>query len=93
LLCLCCAEYERKQEKMKFFGKHCSPIVDNMYLGGSLVARDREKLKARGVTHVLNCAADVCPDYLAADGDIAYKHMYLLDHNSGAAPDQYFFRI
>ncbi len=68
---------------MKFFGKHCSPIVDNMFLGGSLVARDREKLKARGVTHVLNCAADVCPDYLAADGDIAYKHMYLLDHNSG----------
>jgi hypothetical protein len=30
--------------------------------------------------HVLNCAADVCPDYLPAD--FTYKHLFLLDHNA-----------
>ena len=75
------SEHERKQAKLRFFGAHCSPITENVYLGGMRVARDGAKLRARGVTHVLNCAADVCPDYLAGDGDIAYKHMYLLDHH------------
>jgi hypothetical protein len=46
------SEYERKQAKMKFFGRHCSMITDNVFLGGSLVARDKEKLKSKGVTYV-----------------------------------------
>ena len=56
--------------------------------GGSIVARDREKLRLNGITHVLNCAGDVCANYLEneLDGEgkklIQYKQLFLLDSNA-----------
>ena len=81
------SEYEKKQAKMKFFGKHCSKITDNVFLGGSLVANDKAKLLKYGITHVVNCAADVCPNYFENELDefgkpsFKYKKLFLLDAN------------
>ena len=43
-----------KREKIAFFDKECSKVVDHVYLGGAAVARDRDILKQHGITHILN---------------------------------------
>ena len=54
----------RKQFENAMFNQVCSPIIDNfLYLGSDNVAKDLNKLKENGITHVINCAADYSADY------------------------------
>jgi hypothetical protein len=34
-----------------------------LYVGGVIVAKDYALLKEHGITHVINCAGDVCRNY------------------------------
>jgi dual specificity MAP kinase phosphatase len=46
------------------FNHVCSSVLDGfMYLGSDNVAKDYNKLKENGITHVINCAADYSADY------------------------------
>jgi protein-tyrosine phosphatase len=71
----------RKQYENEMFKGVCSMILDDfLYLGSDLVAKDLNKLKACGITHVINCAADYSSDY-HIDKGIKYLSLHLKDHN------------
>ena len=62
------------------FNSVCSPILDEfLYLGSDQVAKDLNKLKNNGITHVINCAADYSADY-HIDKGIKYLSLHLKDH-------------
>ena len=44
-----------------------------------MVARDSEQIVKRGITHVINCAADFSDDY-HKDAGVIYKSYHLKDH-------------
>ncbi|GBG71022.1 hypothetical protein CBR_g8320 [Chara braunii] len=71
------SELEMRRDKMAFYEKQCSRVMDHVYLGSDVVARNRETLRAAGITHVLNCVGFVCTEYFA--GDLKYKTLWLHD--------------
>ncbi|XP_047332671.1 protein-tyrosine-phosphatase MKP1-like [Impatiens glandulifera] len=73
-------EFQYKREKLAFFDKECSRIMDHVYLGSDAVARNREILRQNGITHVLNCVGFVCPEYFKTE--LVYKTLWLQDSPS-----------
>ncbi|KAL5986109.1 hypothetical protein ACLOJK_028099 [Asimina triloba] len=69
-----------KRDRIAFFDKECSKVADHIYLGGDVVARNRDILREHGITHVLNCVGFVCPEYFKAD--LVYKTLWLQDSPS-----------
>mmetsp|Transcript_1943 Transcript_1943/g.3363 ORF Transcript_1943/g.3363 Transcript_1943/m.3363 type:complete len:240 (+) Transcript_1943:1781-2500(+) len=70
----------RNQYVNAMFNGVCSEVLDKLiYLGSDVVARDFDKLKASGITHVINCAADYSADYHKERG-IQYLSFHLKDH-------------
>ncbi|XP_071705057.1 protein-tyrosine-phosphatase MKP1-like [Rutidosis leptorrhynchoides] len=73
-------EFEFKKDKLAFFDKECSRIIDHVYLGSDAVAKNRNVLRENGITHVLNCVGFVCPEYFK--NDLVYKTLWLQDSPS-----------
>lgn len=70
----------RKEYENAMFNHVCSCILDEfMYLGSDNVAKDYNKLKDNGITHVINCAADYSADY-HLDKGLKYLSFHLKDH-------------
>ncbi|KAK9684153.1 hypothetical protein RND81_10G190200 [Saponaria officinalis] len=69
-----------KKDKIASFDKECSKVAEHIYLGGDVVARDKDILKKNGITHVLNCVGFVCPEYFKAD--FVYRTLWLQDSPS-----------
>lgn len=67
----------KRQDKLLYFAQHCTQLTDYMCVGGKQVAQDLAKLKANGITHVLNCAGDICDNYF--EGEFEYMKLYILD--------------
>ena len=62
------------------FNHVCSCVLDDfLFLGSDMVAKDYNKLKDNGITHVINCAADYSADY-HIDKGIKYLSLHLKDH-------------
>ncbi|PIN22947.1 Dual specificity phosphatase [Handroanthus impetiginosus] len=70
-------EFEFRKDKLAFFNKECSRILDHIYLGSDAIAKDREILRQNGITHVLNCVGFVCPEYFK--DELVYKTLWLQD--------------
>uniref|UniRef100_A0A7N0TF03 Protein-tyrosine-phosphatase MKP1 n=1 Tax=Kalanchoe fedtschenkoi TaxID=63787 RepID=A0A7N0TF03_KALFE len=73
-------EFLFNKDKLAFFDKDCSRIAEHIYLGSAAVAKNWEILKKNGITHVLNCAGFVCPEYFK--NDLVYKTLWLQDSPS-----------
>lgn len=73
-------EFEFQKDKLAFFNKECSRIVDHIYLGSDTVAKSREVLRQNRITHVLNCVGFLCPEYFK--NDLVYKTLWLQDSPS-----------
>ncbi|XP_074309994.1 protein-tyrosine-phosphatase MKP1 [Silene latifolia] len=73
-------KFESNRDRLAFYEKECSRIVDHIYLGSEMVAKSREVLRQNGITHVLNCVGFVCPEYFK--GDLGYKTLWLQDSPS-----------
>ncbi|KAK1438177.1 hypothetical protein QVD17_03982 [Tagetes erecta] len=73
-------EFEFKKDKLAFFDKECSRIIDHVFLGSDAVAKNRDVLRQNGITHVLNCVGFVCPEYFKKD--LVYKTLWLQDNPS-----------
>uniref|UniRef100_K3X095 Protein-serine/threonine phosphatase n=1 Tax=Globisporangium ultimum (strain ATCC 200006 / CBS 805.95 / DAOM BR144) TaxID=431595 RepID=K3X095_GLOUD len=59
----------------------CSRVTDFLYVGGAAAAKDRDALLQLGITHILNCAANVVtPDFYPQD--FLYYNLRLRDHSS-----------
>lgn len=67
----------RKEIKLKYYSEMLSELCPGLFVGSDLVARDKSKLKSFGVTHIINCAANVCRNYYPED--FTYKHFFLKD--------------
>ncbi|KAL3819296.1 hypothetical protein ACJIZ3_005201 [Penstemon smallii] len=70
-------EFEFRKDKLAFFDKECSRILDHIYLGSDAIAKNREVLRQNGITHVLNCVGFVCPEYFK--NELVYKTLWLQD--------------
>ncbi|XP_042064858.1 protein-tyrosine-phosphatase MKP1-like isoform X1 [Salvia splendens] len=70
-------EFEFRKDKLAFFNKECSRILDYIYLGSDAIAKNREILRQNGITHVLNCVGFVCPEYFK--NELVYKTLWLQD--------------
>lgn len=73
-------EFQFKKDKLAFFDKECSKILDHVYLGSDSVAKNRQVLRQNRITHVLNCVGFVCPEYFK--GEFVYKTLWLQDSPS-----------
>lgn len=73
-------EFECRKDKLAFFDKECSRILDHIYLGSDVIAKNREILRQRGITHVLNCVGFACPEYFS--NELMYKTLWLQDSPS-----------
>ncbi|XP_073141153.1 protein-tyrosine-phosphatase MKP1-like [Henckelia pumila] len=70
-------EFEFRKDKLAFFDKECSRILDHVYLGSNAVAKNRAILRQNGITHVLNCVGFVCPEYFK--NELVYMTLWLQD--------------
>jgi predicted protein tyrosine phosphatase len=58
----------------------CSKVTDFLFIGGAAAAKNKEALDQNGITHIVNCAANVTPDYFP--NDFLYYNVRLRDHSS-----------
>lgn len=69
------SELQARREKYAFFEKHCSEVAEGLFLGSDVVARNRDTLRAAGVTHVINCVGFLYPAYFK--DELTYLTLYL----------------
>lgn len=69
------SELQARREKYAFFEKQCSEVADGLFLGSDVVARNREVLRAAGITHVINCVGFLYPPYF--QDELTYLVLYL----------------
>ena len=73
-------ETNRKDLKLQFYTEIISELDPGLFVSSDLIARDFKKLKENGITHVINCAANVCRNYFP--DDFNYLHFFLKDSKS-----------
>jgi hypothetical protein len=64
---------------MRLFALDCTEVGPHLYMGGASVARNLALLRSKGVTHVVNCAGDVCDNY--HEKELEYLTWVLFDHS------------
>ncbi|TMW66105.1 hypothetical protein Poli38472_003870 [Pythium oligandrum] len=64
--------------------------MDFLYIGGAAAAKDRDNLKQVGITHVINCAANIAPAFFP--DDFQYYNIRLRDHSSQDVA-RYFYNV
>ena len=69
------SELQARREKYAFFEKQCSEVAEGLFLGSDVVARNRDTLRAAGVTHVVNCVGFLYPAYF--QDELTYLVLYL----------------
>eukprot|EP00742_Colponemidia_sp_Colp-10_P001604 GILJ01001723.1.p1 GENE.GILJ01001723.1~~GILJ01001723.1.p1 ORF type:complete len:480 (-),score=54.69 GILJ01001723.1:987-2426(-) len=67
----------RKEMKVEYFRSIMSQISENLFIGSDEIAKNREILLQHKITHVVNCAGNVCENYWP--NDFTYKKYYLKD--------------
>ncbi|KAL3644483.1 hypothetical protein CASFOL_009663 [Castilleja foliolosa] len=70
-------EFDCRKDKLAFFDKECSKILDHIYLGSDVIAKNRETLRLNKITHVLNCVGFSCSEYFK--NELVYKTLWLQD--------------
>eukprot|EP00850_Spirogloea_muscicola_P013521 SM000092S24489 [mRNA] locus=s92:249987:253229:- [translate_table: standard] len=78
------SELQARRDKFAFFEKECSKVADHVYLGSDVVAKNRDKLRECGITHVLNCVGFVCPEYFPSE--LEYKTLWLQARPTSITP-------
>jgi len=66
-----------------------SEILPWLFLGGDVVAKSKEKLREKGITHVLNAARTVCDNYHEGDSDLEYVSSMNLSDEVGENIDHF----
>ena len=68
---------DNKRAKIDYFSRDCTPITDYLFVSGKKVASDEQKLREKGITHIINCCGDVCENYFP--DAFHYLKLHLLD--------------
>eukprot|EP00300_Choanocystis_sp_HF-7_P014532 c18721_g1_i1.p1 GENE.c18721_g1_i1~~c18721_g1_i1.p1 ORF type:complete len:228 (+),score=29.37 c18721_g1_i1:2-685(+) len=67
-----------QQSKLDAEDAICSKITPNLYLGSNTVAKNRELLASKGITHVANTAGLVCENYFINVGSSAPQKYFIV---------------
>ena len=67
----------RKELKLQLYSEICSELMPGLYVGSDHVARDLKQLKLNGITHIVNCAGNVCGNYFPEE--FSYLSYFLKD--------------
>jgi len=70
----------RAQMKLEMFSTAISELYPGLFVAGDIIARDKALLKSKGVTHIVNCAGNVCGNYHPED--FHYLSYFLKDSNT-----------
>ena len=81
-------ETERKSIKLAAVENVCSEILPFLFVSGEAVARDLSLLKAKGITHIINCAGIECRNHF--ESDFHYITIKLAD-NKTSRIDRYVY--
>jgi len=65
---------------MAYYSEICSEMYKNIYVGGVDIAKNISKLREAGITHIINCAGDVCRNYYPEQ--FTYQTYFLKDGRS-----------
>jgi hypothetical protein len=68
-------ELRARKEKLSYFERDCTHVGDRLYVGAEAIAKDREALRASGITHVVNCVGFLYPPYF--EDELKYQVLYL----------------
>lgn len=68
-------ELRARKEKLAHYEIQCSHVGDCLYVGGEVVAKNRDILRQQNITHVINCVGFLYPAYF--EDDLAYQTLYL----------------
>ena len=60
-------ETERKSIKLAAVENVCSEILPFLFVSGEAVARNLPLLKAKGITHIINCAGIECRNHFESE--------------------------
>ena len=52
-----------KEDKLLYFSRQCSILTDSLCVASRLIAQDWQMFIRHGITHVINCAGDICENY------------------------------
>lgn len=74
------AELHLQKERLATCKKECSRILPYLFVSGQAVAQNRSTLHDSRITHIINCAGFVCPEYFPLD--FTYKTLWLRDSPS-----------
>ena len=70
----------RNELTLEFYSEKISELVPGLYVSGEAVARNKDLLKSSGVTHIINCAGNVCENYFPED--FVYTKLYIKDSST-----------
>jgi protein-tyrosine phosphatase len=70
-------ERQLRKEKLDRYENECTQIEDYMYVGGMIVAKNKELLKRVGITHIINCSAITTENFFP--DSFTYKAIYMND--------------
>lgn len=70
-------ELRARKDKLAYFGRRCSAVGHGLFVGAEAVAKNREQLRASGITHVINCVGFLYPAYFASE--LEYMTLFLQD--------------
>ena len=68
-------ELRSRKEKLAHFEVQCSHVGDRLHVGGEVVARNLDILRASSITHVINCVGFLYPPYF--ESEFTYQTLYL----------------
>eukprot|EP00887_Chlorella_sp_A99_P007946 scaffold12.g7946.t1 len=75
-------EVRGRKQKLAHFDKQCSEVGAGVYVGSEAVAKNRDTLRASGITHVVNCVGFLYPPYF--EGELQYITLYLQGESRAA---------
>jgi len=72
-------ESQIRRERMADCEFECSEIMEYLFVSGYYVAGDRELLRERGITHIINCSAGIVKNHFADDKYLKYLSLNMVD--------------
>lgn len=66
--------------KLEYYTEKISELIPGLYVSGDAVARNKDLLMTTGVTHIVNCAGNVCENYFP--DDFSYQKFYIKDSSN-----------
>eukprot|EP00698_Gefionella_okellyi_P011207 TRINITY_DN2948_c0_g1_i1.p1 TRINITY_DN2948_c0_g1~~TRINITY_DN2948_c0_g1_i1.p1 ORF type:complete len:1095 (-),score=144.55 TRINITY_DN2948_c0_g1_i1:115-3399(-) len=70
-------EKRERESQLAYYDNVCSKIIDGLYISSSIVAANQQMLRDNGITHVINCVGQACPN--AFSDSLHYLTLYLSD--------------